>query len=419
MNDEPENNPGMSGRGARIRDLIRGLAGAALAAVAACTLIAFGARLWWRFELACHWRAQYAVASLVLGLVLYACGGRRLAVAAGSLAVLNAAFVVPVYFGNDAARTGGPRIRVLSANVQTSNHQHARLLSLVRQVDPDVVLLMEVDEGWGRALEPLAATHEHHLVVPRSDNFGIALYSRLPMADGQVLKDAPDGVPTIAATFVKGTRSLTIIGTHPVPPMTADAASARDRQLSRLAEWNRAWPKPLIVVGDLNVTPYAPAFRDFTRITGLRDSRRGFGVQATWPVSMPVLRIPIDHCLVSPEVTVVGREVGPDIGSDHFPIVVDVSPVGSQVPSGDRACSHSIGDQHPAGSAAQQPGYWHGIGGGLQGDHVGGAEGLGELLEQLGRGGDALPLDGTVGQMAGHLRPDLVDIEANVAYHRV
>jgi len=35
------------------------------------------------------------------------------------------------------------------------------------------------------------------------------------------------------------------------------------------------------------------------------------------------LRIPLDNCLVSEEVAVAGRRVGPDIGSDHLPLVVD------------------------------------------------------------------------------------------------
>ncbi len=66
--------------------------------------------------------------------------------------------------------------------------------------------------------------------------------------------------------------------------------------------------------------PASPYFGDFLKATGLRDSRRGWGWQATWNASRPLLRIPIDHCLVEPEMHVLNREVGPDIGSDHFPI---------------------------------------------------------------------------------------------------
>ncbi len=62
----------------------------------------------------------------------------------------------------------------------------------------------------------------------------------------------------------------------------------------------------------------------------LLDSRRGFGVQRSWPTSMKVsilgtMRIPIDHALVSRDVKVLDRRVGPFIGSDHFPIMVDIA----------------------------------------------------------------------------------------------
>jgi endonuclease/exonuclease/phosphatase (EEP) superfamily protein YafD len=35
------------------------------------------------------------------------------------------------------------------------------------------------------------------------------------------------------------------------------------------------------------------------------------------------LRIPIDFCLVSEEITIRNKTIGTDIGSDHFPLIVD------------------------------------------------------------------------------------------------
>ena len=77
-------------------------------------------------------------------------------------------------------------------------------------------------------------------------------------------------------------------------------------------------------MGDLNTTSWSPFFSDLIEESGLRDSRKGFGIQTTWPDGLFLLRIPIDHCLVSKDISVLDRRVGPSIGSDHFPVTVDL-----------------------------------------------------------------------------------------------
>jgi len=66
-------------------------------------------------------------------------------------------------------------------------------------------------------------------------------------------------------------------------------------------------------------------FSEFVDDSGLRDSSRGFGVQPSWPAMMPLFYTPIDHCLVSENVVIHGRQTGPDLGSDHLPVVVEFS----------------------------------------------------------------------------------------------
>ena len=81
----------------------------------------------------------------------------------------------------------------------------------------------------------------------------------------------------------------------------------------------------MIVSGDLNLTCYSSGFGDFARAGGLHDTMRGQGLQPTWPTQWPwFMRIPIDHCLVSPELGVRSRRLGGDIASDHMPVLVDL-----------------------------------------------------------------------------------------------
>jgi hypothetical protein len=77
------------------------------------------------------------------------------------------------------------------------------------------------------------------------------------------------------------------------------------------------------IASHFNVTPWSHPFRRLLRQFGLEDSQRGFGIQATWPATRFAMRIPVDHVLHSADIRVTGRSVGPDVGSDHYPAIVD------------------------------------------------------------------------------------------------
>jgi endonuclease/exonuclease/phosphatase (EEP) superfamily protein YafD len=55
----------------------------------------------------------------------------------------------------------------------------------------------------------------------------------------------------------------------------------------------------------------------------MRDSRRGYGIQPTWPAGVPALLIPLDHLLHTPDIVITSRRVGADAGSDHYPVIVE------------------------------------------------------------------------------------------------
>ena len=121
-------------------------------------------------------------------------------------------------------------------------------------------------------------------------------------------------------------------GTHPLPPGGGDYWRWRNGQLAELATFIQGLDGPVVVLGDLNVTPWSHYFRTFARDAQLRDGGKGFGLQISWPTYFPPLGIPIDHCLVSPQVDVHDRRTGPAIGSDHYPVIIDLA-VEDQLPA--------------------------------------------------------------------------------------
>ena len=198
------------------------------------------------------------------------------------------------------------------------------MLELARAEAADIVVPQEIDSRWLTELEPLKASMPLVKAVPRDDNFGIGIWSRVPLGNLREIESGPFGVPTLTAECEVAGRKLLIVATHPVPPANAEGAAARDAQLSELAGLVAQSSIPVIVIGDLNVTPWAPAYRRFAQTTGLRNTRQGFGIIPTWPAQFRWFGIPLDHCLASPELAARDIRAAPSIGSDHFPLIVDL-----------------------------------------------------------------------------------------------
>jgi endonuclease/exonuclease/phosphatase (EEP) superfamily protein YafD len=196
---------------------------------------------------------------------------------------------------------------------------------MVRKEKPDVAFFMEVDDAWLEHL--LALTNEFPYVVahPRSDNFGVALFARAKPAQMDIIWPGGE-VPSVIATIPMGATNVTFIGTHPVPPGSHEAWSFRNLQLDEVAALAARSPGPVVVAGDLNMSPWSPFFRKFAEASRLKDSQPGFGFQPTWPTIQPILYIPLDHVLVSRDIAVVDRRTGTRVGSDHLPVIVDLAP---------------------------------------------------------------------------------------------
>jgi endonuclease/exonuclease/phosphatase (EEP) superfamily protein YafD len=110
-----------------------------------------------------------------------------------------------------------------------------------------------------------------------------------------------------------------------MPPYGAENTGLRNRQLTEIGNFLADSAGPVILVGDLNTTPWSPAFKDLLQATGLQNSMKGFGIQPTWPTTIPLFWIPLDHLLHSPDFHVKSRKTGPHVGSDHFPVEVRLS----------------------------------------------------------------------------------------------
>lgn len=315
------------------KPLLRHLFGIAEAAAfcgAAFSVAALFGRWNWAADVFTHLQCLLAVCFLLYaGIEILR--RRRLFIALSlAFAVLDAAPVVWMFCGVGAVRAAAPygtaRLRVLQANVLTSNTNAPALLALVEREDPDVILLQEPNERWLRALAPILARYPSHAALPREDNYGIAAFCKDPLARVEIFSlGDPIGAPGARVRLSVGGKALTCYSVHTPAPYNEYTWVGRNEYMRLLAEEVAGAPGAKLVAGDFNNTPWTPSSRAFAREAGLCDATLERGILCTWPTrTLPGLRIPLDHCFHSPEVGIAARRRGPKIGSDHFPVILDV-----------------------------------------------------------------------------------------------
>ena len=307
----------------------------AVAAVIA-SLLPLGAKAWWGFDLTSHFRVQYVVLDVLL-LVLLALRQEWLwSAALAACAAWSALWVAPYLpFGASAAAAASPTepgatIKLLSANVLFRNHSATRLFEIVRDESPDVVLLVEYTPEWSRMSDDLRTTYPYNLEAPAIGAFGIALFSRIPFDSVRSFALGP--TTAIEAHLRTPGGPLTLFGVHLRSPTTPRRSADRDRQLGLLVERLAAAMESVAVMGDFNVSPYSPHYADWLAKTGLTDTRRGRTLSPSWPAYLPILGIPIDHCVVSRDIAVVAHRNLPTFGSDHYPILTELALPGPREP---------------------------------------------------------------------------------------
>ncbi len=301
------------------------------AALALASIAAFLGRYVWWLDVLANFRVQFLVVLLAMGGVLAFSRYRRWAVGILFIAGINLAVVAPLYLGSPGdSNAGAPTIRVMSFNLLSANDRYREVVEFIRETEPDVVVLHEASLPWETAMESSDLGYE--VTKSRSEDliFGTLVMTRnssgvLTFGFSETDPRAVEITTTVAGWDVP----VRILASHPLAPTDAERANLRDAQLAFAGNWASNQSGPYMVVGDLNATPWSWPFRHLLEQGGLRNSQIGFGVQPSFAASSnPLFRVPIDHLVHSEALMVRLRQLGPSLGSDHFPIIVDLELVG-------------------------------------------------------------------------------------------
>ncbi|MBK1827022.1 endonuclease/exonuclease/phosphatase family protein [Haloferula rosea] len=275
-------------------------------------------RFHWAAELFVHYQIQYAVAAAILGAGFVLLKSWRGVLVCVFLLISPAWRIGSLYRGGPAG-DGEQQLRVVTYNVLGVNDGHAAVIDWLGQVDADVIYLCETNDGWLRSLSELHSRYPHRVEEGGLLNRGYCLLSRFPVEEVRQLQ--MDG-PIVKVRLLTPGGHLTVVGTHPMPPTRRRLAALNRACLRAAIQQAVEAEDPVLLVGDLNASRWAHALRPLFE-AGFRDTSEGFGYQATWMRHTGVLAIPIDHVFSRGLGVPVDRRVGPAMGSDHSPVIVD------------------------------------------------------------------------------------------------
>jgi len=215
----------------------------------------------------------------------------------------------------------GEEIGILSVNLLVENDQHHGASQLILESRADIVICVEVDSTWYKALEPIIDLYPYHHKEVREDPFGMLILSKWPFIKENTFRIFND-TPTFRMDLDHPVGKIHVWGLHPMPPTPYDhpTSTPKDEELQEVSAIIKKMNQPTIVAGDLNDVAWSRATRSFLEVSGLQDPRVGRGLFNTFPTYAPWLGFPLDQIFVSHHFQLVEFKKLQNIGSDHYPI---------------------------------------------------------------------------------------------------
>jgi endonuclease/exonuclease/phosphatase (EEP) superfamily protein YafD len=255
--------------------------------------------------------------------------GRLTVVACFAIAVSGIPVLANIQ-GSPPVAQDTPAITVLTFNVWVRNREPERLVAYLRAQKPDIVFLEEMTEPYKQSLAVLSDLYPTQITChDRIAACETMLLSRFP-ARRQSAGPISGAMPSTAiAELDLDGRRLTAIAVHVVWPFPMQGRDVQRQQVMHLAGALEAFDGPLLLGGDFNGGGWVRNQRDLRAQTGLIGEP---GLHPSWP-ALPIrglaipdwLRLPIDHIFSRGGPIITAAEVGPELGSDHLPLLVTVS----------------------------------------------------------------------------------------------
>jgi endonuclease/exonuclease/phosphatase (EEP) superfamily protein YafD len=227
-------------------------------------------------------------------------------------------------------------LRVVTYNVEGGEAVGGRLDDLIRDTGANIIAFQECGPGFKDSVRRREGWQHH--VAPRGNP---CLLTRFPI-------EGVDTIPTWQAGGFGGSGNavryrlrtpagaVTLVNIHLETPRRGlellryggsalrmeGNTTVREVGSERIRAWIGAVEGPLVVVGDFNMPVES---RIYDRYWGdLDNAFGGAGVGFGWTRVLKRFRVRIDHVLTGQGARAVRARLGPDLGSDHLPMVATI-----------------------------------------------------------------------------------------------
>ncbi len=235
----------------------------------------------------------------------------------------NAGLVKDWLFLSKSVSQNKADFKVYHANVLFKNHDYSLVTQQIREEKPDFFSINEATPPLIAHLKKtFAQEYPHSFVVFAKNDTEVFVASRTPIVVDSAATFAVRGLMRL--TTIVQNKPLTIIACHAYNPIKEVDFIIRNQELKHIAALMTQERNPTLVIGDLNITPWSVIYQDFIMKSGLTNCREGFGLHPSWPVWMPLMLIPIDHCLINNRLETVAFQTGKYTKSDHYPLVIQL-----------------------------------------------------------------------------------------------
>ncbi|QNF32293.1 endonuclease/exonuclease/phosphatase family protein [Adhaeribacter swui] len=210
---------------------------------------------------------------------------------------------------------------IMVSNVRMSNKKYDKFLKVVRENDPDILLINEPNQRWANAIADLDQVYPYSIKKPQENTYGMMLYSKFKLVTHNIQFIVEDDIPSFYAVIqLPSGKKIDLFTVHPRPPHYDKNTDTREAELLQVAQLARQTPLATIVAGDLNDVAWSYTTHLFRKISGLLDPRIGRGFFNTYNALIPFFRYSLDHIFYDPAFRLIRIKRLPKFGSDHFPM---------------------------------------------------------------------------------------------------